>query len=156
MWPRFSIMSSSVRQILLSKFNPLQADSDCKQLGNFCGLHAVYYYRVLVTTISLRLQIPSMPFLMCTMLIYLNSTSINGRRGTLLSCREHMSTVGRQKCRSDPSRLNPDKSWSVRIEPGNVNKKLLSFLLRALKTRPQTVNHCSEYKMKARFRLSRP
>ena len=147
------------------------SQTNCKQLGNLCGLHAVYYYRVLVTTISLRLQILSMPFLMCTMFIYLNSTSINGRRGTLLSCHdEHMSTVGRQKCRSDPSRLNPVKSWSFRIEPGNVNKKLLSFLLRALlntdqsaaltkfrlRTRPQTVNHCSEYRMKARFRLSRP
>ena len=49
-----------------------------------------------------------------------------------MSCREHMSTVGRQKCRSDPSRLNPDKRWSVRIELGIVNKKL-EFLTTGIK-----------------------
>ena len=48
----------------------------CKQtlIANNRAILVAYmqYYRVLVTTISLRLQMPSMPFLMCTMLIYLH------------------------------------------------------------------------------------
>ena len=60
------------------------------------------------------------------------------------------------------------KNWvgSVGVESGNVNIKLLHFLLSALfhaeytkfrfKTRPLAVNHCSENKMKARFGLGMP
>ena len=71
---------------------------------------------------------------------------------------------------SGSSNFRKNRVGSVRVELGNVNIKLLHFLLSALfntdksadwtkfrfKTSPLAVNHCSENKMKARFGLGMP